>query len=92
MKKLLAAYIIIALLGDVKIAIYGGICLILFTSTVNIMTLIFGQDFTESQALGDPSKDSSIALIIKGFVGILNFFATWGIFITLIVGVISIFN
>ena len=98
-KKLLAAYIIIAFFGDMKIALYGGICLAFFTSTAMIITLIYGHNWTESQVLGDPSKDSNTMLVVKYLVATTNFFATWGILITLIAGgftvlvnVISIFS
>ena len=98
-KELLAAYIIIAFFGDMKIALYGGICLTFFTSTAMIVTLIYGHNWTVREILGDPKKDSNTMLLVKYLVATTNFFATWGVLITLIAGgftvlvnVISIFN
>ena len=98
-KKLLAAYIIIAFFGDMKIALYGGICLTFFTSTAMTITLIYGHNWNERQVLGDPSKDSNTMLVVKYHVATANFVATSGVLITLLAGgfavlvnVISIFN
>jgi hypothetical protein len=87
-----AAYITVAIFGNVKIALIGAACLTFFSFSHVILKLIYPSGYTNDQVLGDTSVDSTATLLVKGSFAALNFVATWGILIALIAGGISIFN
>jgi hypothetical protein len=86
------AFLFIGIFGDVRFALAGAACLILFTVFSYINNMIFPVGTTKEQVHGSLEVDGIVKLTAKFIWANSMFCLIWLIPISLIMGIISIFK